>query len=95
MELYDLKYSENIRLNIVDIDDYHIKGSFNPNAESDIEFYGYRETTYVVQSGEAKTTTGWWPLLEDEVRYIAENNDSDLTLLVQNAIDDKQGGDVD
>lgn len=91
MQLYNLPYSETVRLNIVDIVDYNIKGSFRPDAVCDTEYYGYRETTYNVDSAEVKTSTGWWPMLDDEVRYLAQNNDSDITLLVQNAIDDKQG----
>jgi hypothetical protein len=90
MELYGIKYSETIRINVVDIDDYNINGSFNPNAASDIEFYGYRETTFKVESAEVKTATGWWPMHEDEVRYISELNDS-VTLLVQNEIDKQNG----
>lgn len=92
MQLYEVPFSaQNVRLNIVDITDYHVKGSFCPNAACDIEFYGCRETTFVVESAETKTSTGWWPMHDDEVRSLAENFDSDITLLVQNAIDDKQG----
>lgn len=91
MQLFELPYREDIRLNIVDIVDYNVVGTFSPNSACDTEYYGYRETTFVVQSAEVKTSTGWWPMHDTEVRHIAENNDSELTLLVQNAIDDKQG----
>lgn len=91
MQLYHLPFNENVRLNITEIDDYNIKGTFRSDAACDTEYYGYRETTYRVESAEVKTSTGWWPMLEDEVRELARHNDSALTLLVQNAIDDKQG----
>lgn len=91
MQLYELSYREDIRLNIVDIEDYNVVGTFKHDSVCDTEYYGYRETTFVVQSAEVKTSTGWWPMHEDEVRHIAVSDDSVLTLLVQNAIDDKQG----
>lgn len=94
MELYELPFSDSVRLNIVDIEDYNIIGSFDPDAPSDIDYYGYRETCFKIQSAEVQTNTGWWPMHDDEVRYIEENYDSRVTLLVQDAID-KQNGEYD
>lgn len=91
MQLYGLEFSPTIRLNVVDIEDYNIKSTFRHDAVCDTEYYGYRETTYHVESAEVKTNSGWWPLLDDEVRQLVQQNDSNVTLLVQNAIDDKQG----
>lgn len=91
MQLYELEFTPSIRLNVVDVEDYDVRGSFSPNAVCDVEFYGYRETTFIVESAEVKTSTGWWPMLDDEVRELARHNDSALTLLIQNTIDDKQG----
>lgn len=91
MQLHGLPFSDKVRVNICDIEDYFVKGSFSPNAACDIEYYGCRETNFTVESAEVKTSTGWWPMLDDEVRELARYNDSALTLLVQNAIDDKQG----
>ena len=95
MEFYGLTFSEYTRFDVTDVEDYNVGGSFNPNAVSDIEFYGYRETTFSVSSaqGKDKLTGYWWQFNEDELRYFAENNDDTLTLIVQDAID-KQLGEV-
>lgn len=87
MELNDLKFSEYTRFSVSDIEDYHVKGTFNPNAVCDTEFYGYRETTFNIHSAEGKDGIGWSNLDEDELRYFVSKNDSALTLIVQNEID--------
>lgn len=92
MELYNLKFSDNIRFSVTDIEDYNIKGSFDPNAASDIEFYGYRETTFTVSSVEIRLNYNLW--VEDVTQLKEEfltAHDDQITLIVQNAIDDKQG----
>lgn len=92
MELYNLKFSDNIRFSVTDIEDYNIKGSFDPNAASDIEFYGYRETTFTVSSVEIRLNDNLW--VEDVTQLKEEfltAHDDQITLIVQNAIDDKQG----
>lgn len=91
MELYNLKFSEYTRFNVNDVEDYHVKGSFNPNAVCDTEFYGYRETTFNVHSAEGKDSIGYWPFDEDELRYFKEKNDDAITLIVQNEIDKQKG----
>lgn len=91
MELYNLKFSEYTRFNVTDIEDYHVKGSFNPNAVCDTEFYGYRETTFNVHSAEGKDSIGWWSFDEDELRYFVSKNDGAITLIVQNEIDKQKG----
>lgn len=91
MELYNLKFSEYTRFNVTDIEDYHVKGSFNPNAVCDTEFYGYRETTFNVHSAEGKDSIGWWLFDEDELRYFKENNNDAITLIVHDAIDKQNG----
>lgn len=94
MELYGLTFSEYTKFDVTDVEDYNINGSFNPNAVSDIEFYGYRETTFRVSSAKTKNSRGeWWPVHEDELRYFAEKNDDAITLIVQDAID-KQLGEI-
>jgi hypothetical protein len=92
LELYNLKFSDNIRFSVTDIEDYNIKGSFDPNAASDIEFYGYRETTFTVSSVEIRLNYNLW--VEDVTQLKEEfltAHDDQITLIVQNAIDDKQG----
>jgi hypothetical protein len=78
---------------VVDVEDYHVKGSFDPAASCDTEFFGYRETTFKVESAEGKDAIGYWPLDESELEYFLKHNDDKLTLIVQDAID-KQNGDV-
>lgn len=87
MELYNLTFSEHTRFNVEDVEDYEVVGSFDPNSPSDIEFYGFRETTFRVSSAEGKDSVGWWAFDEDELRYFAEKNDDKITLIVQNRID--------
>lgn len=92
MELYNLAWSPNIRFSVTDIEDYNIKGSFDPNAASDIEFFGYRETTFTVSSVQVLLRDDLWvddenTLKEEFLTYY----DDQITLIVQNAIDDKQG----
>lgn len=91
MELYDLKFSEYTRFNVSDIEDYNVKGSFDPNAACDTEFFGYRETSFKIDSVEGKDSLGWWPLHEDEVRWLVYHNEDKLTLIVQNEIDKLNG----
>lgn len=93
MEFYELTFSEYTRFDVTEVEDYHIVGSFNPNAVSDIEFYGYRETTFKVSSAQGKDNIGWWRFDEDELRYFIESNNDAITLIVQDAID-KQLGEV-
>lgn len=92
MELYNLKWSEKTRFSVVDVEDYNIKGTFDPNSGSDIEFFGYRETTFTVSSVEVEIADGLWveDLFECSHNFALDNDDM-ITLIVQNAIDDKQG----
>jgi hypothetical protein len=92
LELYRLKFSEIARFDVEDVDDYNINGTFNPNASSDVEFYGFRETTFKVTSVENRTITGKWvPFNDDEVKFFANYYDDTLTLIVQDAIDKQNG----
>lgn len=88
MELYDLTFSANKKFNVEDVEDYNIVGSFDPNAASDIEFYGYRETTFKVTSVLVQIVEGLWveDLFESAHNFALDNNDQ-LTLIVQNYID--------
>lgn len=92
MEFYGLIFSEYTRFDVTEVEDYNVRGSFNPNAVSDIEFYGYRETTFKVSSAQTKNSRcEWTPVDDNEVRYFAEKNDNALTLIVQDAIDKQTG----
>lgn len=93
MELHNLTWLPFTRFSVSDIEDYNINGSFDPNAASDIEFYGYRETTFNVTCVESfyRTDNQWWPMSDDEQKEFLTGYDDQITLIVQNAIDDKQG----
>ena len=93
MEFYELTFSKYTRFNVIDVEDYHVKGSFDPQASCDTEFYGHRETTFTVQSAEGKDSIGWWEFDKDELEYFVEKNGSAITLIVQDAID-KQNGEL-
>lgn len=94
MEFYGLTFSEYTTFDVINVEDYHVEGSFDPAAVSDFEFYGYRETTFKVVSAQGKDRIGYWPFGEDELEYFIENNNDAITLIVQNAIDDKQDKDI-
>lgn len=95
MELYDLRFSEGIRFHVKDVEDYNIKGTFDPNAASDIEFYGYRETTFQVSGVDSLVRDIsyelWVPDNEGTVAEFANYFDDKLTLIVQDAIDKQNG----
>lgn len=93
MELHNLKWSDNIRFSVTNIDDYNVKGTFDPNASCDTEYFGYRETRFSVSSVEIRLTNDLW--VEDTTDLSDEfltYYDDQVTLIVQNALDDKQGG---
>lgn len=93
MELHNLTFSPNIRFSVTDIEDYNIKGSFDPNASCDTEFFGYRETSFTVSQIESydNRLAVWTHDSDDTVRDFKNYFDDRITLIVQNAIDDKQG----
>lgn len=93
MNFYNLNFSKNIRFDVEDVEDYHIVGTFDPNAACDTEFFGYRETTFNVVNVESRYEEGselWLPDTEDTVKEFKNYFDDRLTLIVQDAID-KQG----
>lgn len=93
MNLYNLKYREDIRFSVEDVEDYNIPATFDHDAACDIEYYGYRETTFNVSSVEVydQEIKLWLPILEDEKKVFVNHKDSELILIVQNSLDDKQG----
>lgn len=95
MEFYNLKFSRNIRFSVEDVEDYNIKGTFDPNSSCDTEFYGYRETTFKVTTVESKDVFAgfemWLPDSEQIVSDFTELFDDKITLIVQDAIDKQNG----
>ena len=92
MNLYNLEFSKNIRFDVEDVEDYHIVGTFDPNAACDTEFFGYRETTFNVVNVETYhwNLGRWWPDDEETTKEFIKHFDDRITLIVQDAID-KQG----
>lgn len=87
------------RVTVRDIEDYHVKPTFDPNAACDTEYYGYRETTFKVVEVEYLTTmydTGvkmWLPddnSSQYELDFLASYFDDKLTLLVQDKLDEME-----
>ena len=91
MNLYNLKFGDDIRFDVEDVEDYNINGTFNPNAACDTEFFGYRETTFKVTQIESFYGGKWWPEHEVVIEQFMKYFDDRMTLIVQDAIDDKQG----
>lgn len=91
MELYDLKFSDTVRFSVTDIDDYNIKGTFDPQCACDTEFFGYRETAFTVSTVDFKHKGGWLSHDEPLVKEFADHFDRQLTLIVQNEIDKQNG----
>lgn len=93
MELYNLKFSHDVRFDLEDIEDYNIKGTFDPNASCDTEFFGYRETTFNISNVEFfdQELKVWWSYSPETIDEFKIYYDDKLTLIVQDAIDDKQG----
>lgn len=88
MESIELKYSDTTTLGIEDIEDYNIKGSFDPKAESDIEFYGFRETLFSIAYGYRISGDASWPIDEEELDYYRNHCDDEVTLLLQDYLDE-------
>lgn len=91
MELYNLKFNKDIRFDVSDIDDYDVKGTFEPDAACDTEFFGYRETSFKITQIESFYDGKWWHEPEAIIEQFEKYFDDRMTLIVQNAIDDKQG----
>lgn len=96
MQFENLQFSKHTRFSVENVVDYHVKGTFDPNAVCDTEYYGYRETTFDLTGVSNKVQSIgyelWLP--ETDKEYLddfSKHFDNNLTLIVQNAIDDKQG----
>lgn len=86
MERFDIKYLGTV-LTIVNVDDYNIKGTFNPNAESDIEFFGYRETSFDIVGGSLTHNGVTIQLDEVQLDYYRKDCNNTITYLVQGFLD--------
>lgn len=77
----------NMRLHITDIDDYNIKGSFDPDAACDLEYYGFRDTSFTVETIDELFCDVYMPLTDEERDHIVAQNEDKILLLVQDQID--------
>lgn len=88
MERFEIKYLGNI-LVVDNVDDYHVKGTYDPTASCDIEFFGHRETSFDI-------VEGWWllndskiKLDEEQLDYYRNNCDNQITYFVQEYLDER------
>lgn len=93
MESIDnIVFSQHTRFSVENVSDYHVKGSFDPNASCDTEFFGYRETSFDITTVEGTDSTlKWWPFNEVELDYFKKTYEDKIVLLVQDAIDKANG----
>jgi hypothetical protein len=92
-----VEFDSSTRLTVDVHNDYHVPGSFEPEAPCDIDFYGHRETDFEVVKVEvqwllAGTPYIWVPMLDHEIDAFCDKNIDKLMLLVQDAIDDNKQG---
>lgn len=88
MNLYGLQLTENVRFDVEDVDDYIVEGSFDPNAACDIDYFGCRETSFVITSFEEKNSSGHWWLSHNQTHKYLEYKYEDLIVqIVQKEID--------
>lgn len=71
------------------IHDYHVKGSFSPDAPSDLDYYGYRETEFEVVKIIASADDGATAILSEESaeQYVDKFVDV-IELCIQDTLDD-------
>lgn len=82
-----IKFSDYTIIDVIVIEDYHVKGSFHPDAASDIDYFGYRDTDFFVHKAYGVDKLGTFEFTQDEISNLVENNYDKLMLCVQNAID--------
>lgn len=79
-------------------DDYHVKGSFDPDAACDLDYYGYRETelTYLTvhERFEVSGEIMWGAVLDGETQDSLINRYSNQIELEVQYLLDKQKGDL-
>lgn len=72
--------------------DYNVVGNFDPNASSDLEYYGYRETEFEVTAVVNEVDNiARLPLSEEAQDFFCDENIDMLTLKVQDALDEVKG----
>lgn len=87
MERFDIKYLGSI-LTIENVDDYHIKGTYDPNAACDIEFFGYRETSFDIVAGSFTHDGITIQLDEQQLDYYRKDCNDSITYIVQGYLDE-------
>lgn len=69
-------------------EDYHVKGSFDPNAACDIDYFGVRDTEFeVIEVIDHRRNRAKLPMHEEERNYWVEQNYNRLLLAVQDELD--------
>ena len=73
-------------------EDYKVVGSFDPNAPSDLDYFGYRDTEFEVKAVVAKENNAAQLPMDEEWGLIwADERIDSITLKVQDALDEMEG----
>lgn len=80
-------FSKYTTFDVFVIEDYNIKGTFHPDAASDIEYYGYRDTDFYIVKAWGTDAVGSYEMTEDEIQNLIDNNKDKILLMVQDEID--------
>lgn len=86
-------FSPYTKFDVIVVSDYNIEGSFSPNAPSDHDYYGYRETEFTVTRAIGITADEEFEFDQDELNYFIENNSEKIEVIVQNLIDKEKYND--
>lgn len=87
--LNDLKLSKYTTFSVLVLDDYNIEGSFDPDAASDIDYYGYRETCWEIIEAQGHDSLGSWVMNQYELNTLMKIHEGAMTLIIQNKLDEK------
>lgn len=80
-------FSKYTRFDVNVIEDYHVKGTFAPDAPSDIDYFGYRDTDFYVVKAFGVDAVGEYEMNEHEIEQFVKNNEHAILLKVQDTID--------
>lgn len=83
----DIKFSKYTTYSVNVIEDYNVPGSFRHDAACDIDYYGYRDTDFVVTEAWCRTAVGSFQMSQEELEFFVEKNHNTLLLQVQDMID--------
>lgn len=84
-----IQFSDTIRILVEVFDDYKVEGSFDPNAASDLDYYGYRDTQFdVVDVFELTDVVGYLAIHRDLLPDFLREHEGLIVLAVQDHLDE-------